>query len=205
MPGKSVGTENPLILIDEIDKLGRCHTGNPVSALLEVMDPEQNANFLDHFLNVTIDLSKVLFVCTTNVIEMILSPLLDRMEVIDLSGYVTDEKMHIARDYLVKTTCRDFYERYHFQVDVSDAALLSLRENYCREAGLRRFTVRGDVEAQLSPILRSMDSRWICMRSFIVDAEIAELFFVDTTPFVDAYFLNPQDQTYDWSGVSPRE
>ncbi|CAE5958583.1 unnamed protein product [Arabidopsis arenosa] len=64
---------------------------------------------------------------------------------------------------------------------------------------------RGDVEAQLSPILRSMDSRWICMRSFIVDAEIAELFFVDTTPFVDAYFLNPQDQTYDWSGVSPRE
>ncbi|AAG28815.1 hypothetical protein [Arabidopsis thaliana] len=64
---------------------------------------------------------------------------------------------------------------------------------------------RGDVEAQLSPILRSMDSRWICMRSFIVDAEIAELFFVDTTPFVDAYFLSPQDQTYDWSGVSPRK
>ncbi|ESQ34189.1 hypothetical protein EUTSA_v10008145mg [Eutrema salsugineum] len=64
---------------------------------------------------------------------------------------------------------------------------------------------RGDVEAQLSPFLRSMDSRWICMRSFIVDAEIAELFFVDTTPFVDAYFLNPQGQTYDWRGVSPRE
>ncbi|CAL9219763.1 unnamed protein product, partial [Arabidopsis halleri] len=144
MPGKmvqclkSVGTENPLILIDEIDKLGRCHTGDPASALLEVMDPEQNANFLDHFLNVTIDLSKVLFVCTANVIEMIPGPLLDRMEVIDLSGYVTDEKMHIARDYLVKTTCRDCGIKPE-QVDVSDAALLSLIENYCREAGVRNL------------------------------------------------------------------
>ncbi|CAN8313308.1 unnamed protein product [Cochlearia groenlandica] len=64
---------------------------------------------------------------------------------------------------------------------------------------------RGNVEAQLSPILRSIDNRWICMRSFIVDTEIAELFFVDTTPFVDSYFLNPKDQTYDWSGVLPRE
>ncbi|KFK44538.1 hypothetical protein AALP_AA1G269800 [Arabis alpina] len=64
---------------------------------------------------------------------------------------------------------------------------------------------RGDVEAQLSPILKSMESRWICMRSFIVDAEVAELFFVDTTPFVDAYFIHPEDQTYDWRGVSPRE
>ncbi|VYS56436.1 unnamed protein product [Arabidopsis thaliana] len=112
MPGKmvqclkSVGTANPLILFDEIDKLGRCHTGDPASALLEVMDPEQNAKFLDHFLNVTIDLSKVLFVCTANVIEMIPGPLLDRMEVIDLSG---------------------------------DAALLSLIENYCREAGVRNL------------------------------------------------------------------
>ncbi|EFH60792.1 predicted protein [Arabidopsis lyrata subsp. lyrata] len=144
MPGKmvqclkSVGTENPLILIDEIDKLDRCHTGDPASALLEVMDPEQNANFLDHFLNVTIDLSKVLFVCTANVIEMIPGPLLDRMEVIDLSGYVTDEKMHIARDYLVKKTCRDCGIKPE-QVDLSDAALLSLIENYCREAGVRNL------------------------------------------------------------------
>ncbi|KAL9290445.1 Lon protease 3 [Arabidopsis thaliana] len=144
MPGKmvqclkSVGTANPLILFDEIDKLGRCHTGDPASALLEVMDPEQNAKFLDHFLNVTIDLSKVLFVCTANVIEMIPGPLLDRMEVIDLSGYVTDEKMHIARDYLVKKTCRDCGIKPE-HVDLSDAALLSLIENYCREAGVRNL------------------------------------------------------------------
>ncbi|CAE5966272.1 unnamed protein product [Arabidopsis arenosa] len=145
MPGKmvqclkNVGTENPLVLIDEIDKLGvRCHDGDPASAMLELLDPEQNANFLDHYLNVTIDLSKVLFVCTANVTDTIPSPLLDRMEVITLSGYITDEKMHIARDYLVNTARRDCGIKPE-QVDVSDAALLSLIENYCREAGVRNL------------------------------------------------------------------
>ncbi|KAF5946890.1 hypothetical protein HYC85_017118 [Camellia sinensis] len=110
MPGKmvqclkNVGTANPLVLIDEIDKLGRGHAGDPASAMLELLDPEQNANFLDHYLDVPIDLSKVLFVCTANVVEMIPNPLLDRMEVVALAGYITDEKMHIARDYLEKTT-----------------------------------------------------------------------------------------------------
>ncbi|KAF2288326.1 hypothetical protein GH714_006027 [Hevea brasiliensis] len=110
MPGKmvqclkNVGTANPLVLIDEIDKLGRGHTGDPASALLELLDPEQNANFLDHYLDVPIDLSKVLFVCTANVVDMIPNPLLDRMEVIAIAGYITDEKMHIARDYLEKST-----------------------------------------------------------------------------------------------------
>uniref|UniRef100_M4FGM6 Lon protease homolog, mitochondrial n=1 Tax=Brassica campestris TaxID=3711 RepID=M4FGM6_BRACM len=142
MPGKlvqclkTVGTENPIILIDEIDKLGKGHSGDPASALLEVMDPEQNANFRDHYLDVTIDLSKVLFVCTANVIDTIPKPLLDRMEVISLAGYITDEKLHIARDFLVKNTCRDCGIKPE-QVGVSDAALLSLIENYCREAGVR--------------------------------------------------------------------
>ncbi|ONM61010.1 LON protease2 [Zea mays] len=110
MPGKmvqclkSVGTANPLVLIDEIDKLGKGHSGDPASALLELLDPEQNVNFLDHYLDVPIDLSKVLFVCTANVIEMIPNPLLDRMEIIAIAGYITDEKMHIARDYLEKNT-----------------------------------------------------------------------------------------------------
>ncbi|KAF5746703.1 hypothetical protein HS088_TW06G00876 [Tripterygium wilfordii] len=110
MPGKmaqclkNVGTTNPLVLIDEIDKLGRGHAGDPASALLELLDPEQNANFLDHYLGVPIGLSKVLFVCTANVVDMIPNPLLDRMEVIAIAGYITDEKMHIARDYLEKTT-----------------------------------------------------------------------------------------------------
>ncbi|XP_074587035.1 lon protease homolog, mitochondrial-like [Curcuma longa] len=144
MPGKmvqclkNVGTANPLVLIDEIDKLGKGHAGDPASALLELLDPEQNINFLDHYLDVPIDLSKVLFVCTANVIEMIPNPLLDRMESIALAGYITDEKMHIARDYLEKTT-REACGIKPEQVEVTDAALLSLIENYCREAGVRNL------------------------------------------------------------------
>ncbi|GJV56913.1 lon protease homolog 1, mitochondrial-like protein [Tanacetum coccineum] len=144
MPGKmvqclkSVGTANPLVLIDEIDKLGRGHAGDPASAMLELLDPEQNANFLDHYLDVPIDLSKVLFVCTANIIETIPGPLLDRMEIIPIAGYITDEKMHIARDYLEKST-RDACGVKTEQVKVTDAALLSLIENYCREAGVRNL------------------------------------------------------------------
>ncbi|KAM2468619.1 hypothetical protein FF1_010277 [Malus domestica] len=144
MPGKmvqclkNVGTANPLVLIDEIDKLGRGHAGDPASALLELLDPEQNANFLDHYLDVPIDLSKVLFVCTANVVENIPNPLLDRMEVISIAGYITDEKMHIARDYLEKTT-REACGIEPEQVEVTNAALLALIENYCREAGVRNL------------------------------------------------------------------
>ncbi|GMN44029.1 hypothetical protein TIFTF001_013217 [Ficus carica] len=144
MPGKmvqclkNVGTANPLVLIDEIDKLGRGHAGDPASALLELLDPEQNANFLDHYLDVPIDLSKVLFVCTANVVEMIPNPLLDRMEVIAIAGYITDEKIHIARDYLEKST-REACGVKPEQVEVTDAALLSLIENYCRESGVRNL------------------------------------------------------------------
>ncbi|XP_058213936.1 lon protease homolog 1, mitochondrial [Rhododendron vialii] len=144
MPGKmvqclkNVGTANPLVLIDEIDKLGRGHAGDPASAMLELLDPEQNANFLDHYLDVPIDLSKVLFVCTANVVEMIPNPLLDRMEVVAIAGYITDEKMHIARDYLEKTT-REACGIKPEQVEVTDAALLALIESYCREAGVRNL------------------------------------------------------------------
>ncbi|CAH2075690.1 unnamed protein product [Thlaspi arvense] len=144
MPGKmvqclkNVGTANPLVLIDEIDKLGRGHAGDPASAMLELLDPEQNANFLDHYLDVPIDLSKVLFVCTANVVEMIPNPLLDRMEVIAIAGYISDEKMHIARDYLEKAT-REACGIKSEQVEVTDAALLALIENYCREAGVRNL------------------------------------------------------------------
>ncbi|XWS42330.1 hypothetical protein CRYUN_Cryun16bG0005300 [Craigia yunnanensis] len=144
MPGKmvqclkNVGTANPLVLIDEIDKLGRGHAGDPASALLELLDPEQNANFLDHYLDVPIDLSKVLFVCTANVVDNIPNPLLDRMEVIAIAGYITDEKMHIARDYLEKTA-REACGVKPEQVELTDAALLGLIENYCREAGVRNL------------------------------------------------------------------
>ncbi|XP_024524109.1 lon protease homolog 1, mitochondrial [Selaginella moellendorffii] len=144
MPGKmvqclkSTGTANPLVLIDEIDKLGRGHAGDPASALLELLDPEQNANFLDHYLDVPIDLSKVLFVCTANLVENIPAPLLDRMEVIRLVGYITDEKMHIARDYLERQA-RENCGIKKEQVELSDSAMHSLIETYCREAGVRNL------------------------------------------------------------------
>ncbi|KAG0619235.1 hypothetical protein M758_4G124900 [Ceratodon purpureus] len=144
MPGKMVqclkatGTSNPLVLIDEIDKLGHGYSGDPASALLELLDPEQNANFVDHYLDVPIDLSKVLFVCTANLVENIPGPLLDRMEVIRLVGYITDEKIHIARGYLEKAA-REGSGVKDDQVDLSDGALHVLIETYCREAGVRNL------------------------------------------------------------------
>src|SRR3954451_10164567 len=107
MPGKllqalkRVGCSNPVILIDEIDKLGRGHRGDPASALLEVLDPEQNNAFSDHYLDVPVDLSKVLFICTANDRHRIPGPLADRMDFIELSGYVLQEKLHIAQDHLL--------------------------------------------------------------------------------------------------------
>ncbi|KAF7805054.1 lon protease-like protein 1, mitochondrial-like isoform X1 [Senna tora] len=160
MPGKmvqclkNVGTVNPLVLIDEIDKFGRGHTGDPASALLELLDPEQNADFLDHYLDVPIDLSKVLFVCTANVVEMISIPLLDRMEVVRIAGYITDEKMHIARDYLEKNT-REACGIKPEQVELTDAALLALIENYCREAGVR------NLQKQIEKIYRKIALQFV--------------------------------------------
>lgn len=144
MPGKLVqclkatGVANPMVLIDEIDKLGRGYQGDPASALLELLDPEQNATFVDHYLDVPIDLSKVLFVCTANVLDTIPSPLLDRMEVIRLSGYIADEKVRIARRYLEPLAQkRTGLQKQH--VTVTDEAMSALIEKYCREAGVRNL------------------------------------------------------------------
>ncbi len=107
MPGKFIqamkdaGTENPVIMLDEIDKIGASYHGDPASALLEVLDPEQNSDFLDHYLDLRFDLSKVLFICTANQLDTIPRPLLDRMETISLSGYIASEKLQIARKYLL--------------------------------------------------------------------------------------------------------
>ncbi|KAL6425993.1 hypothetical protein ACFW04_008939 [Cataglyphis niger] len=144
MPGKVIQclkktkTENPLILIDEVDKIGKGHQGDPASALLEMLDPEQNANFLDHYLDVSVDLSKVLFICTANIIDTIPEPLRDRMEMIDMSGYVAEEKLAIAKQYLVpqaRTECGLNNE----QINIQDKALTTLIKSYCRESGVRNL------------------------------------------------------------------
>ncbi|KAG2413266.1 ATP-dependent protease La [Aspergillus terreus] len=135
---KKCQTENPLILIDEIDKIGRGHQGDPSSALLELLDPEQNSSFLDHYMDVPVDLSKVLFVCTANVTDTIPRPLLDRMELIELSGYVADEKMAIADRYLAPAA-RELTGLKDVDVSLTQEAIEELIKSYCRESGVRNL------------------------------------------------------------------
>jgi len=144
MPGKMIQclkktkTENPLVLIDEVDKIGKGYQGDPASALLELLDPEQNKNFLDHYLDVPIDLSKVLFICTANVLDTIPEPLRDRMEMIQVSGYVAEEKMNIASKYLIPQAKRDSGVS-DAQLTIDSEALQTLIKSYCRESGVRNL------------------------------------------------------------------
>ncbi|KAI9774659.1 MAG: ATP-dependent Lon protease pim1 [Geoglossum simile] len=135
---KKCQTENPLILIDEIDKIGRGHQGDPASALLELLDPEQNNSFLDHYMDVPVDLSKVLFVCTANMSDTIPRPLLDRMETIELSGYVADEKMAIAERYLAPAA-KEMSGLKDVNVQLQKSAIEELIKSYCRESGVRNL------------------------------------------------------------------
>ena len=135
---KKCQTENPLILIDEVDKIGRGHQGDPSSALLELLDPEQNSSFLDHYMDVPVDLSKVLFVCTANMTDTIPRPLLDRMEMIELSGYVSDEKMAIADRYLAPQA-KEMSGLKDVDVNLDKEAILELINKYCRESGVRNL------------------------------------------------------------------
>ena len=135
---KDTGVSNPVIMLDEIDKIGASYQGDPASALLEVLDPEQNDRFHDHYLDLNVDLSKVLFICTANQLDTIPGPLLDRMEVIRLSGYLADEKLAIASRHLLPRqlkraglTGRD--------VKISRPALRKVIDEYAREAGVRRL------------------------------------------------------------------
>ncbi|MBA6419519.1 endopeptidase La [Pseudomonas sp. 5Ae-yellow] len=153
MPGKfvqalkDVGVMNPVIMLDEIDKLGSSHQGDPASALLETLDPEQNNQFLDHYLDLRMDLSKVLFVCTANTLDSIPAALLDRMDVIRLSGYITDEKLAIAKHHLWPRQLERAGLRKS-QLRITDKALRQVIENYAREAGVR------NLDKQLAKLVR---------------------------------------------------
>ena len=144
MPGriinamKMAGTINPLMLFDEVDKLGVSHNGDPAAALLEVLDPEQNSTFRDHFVEQPYDLSKVLFMCTANSLDTIPGPLRDRMEIIELSSYTSQEKLHIAEDHLVGKQRKRHgltAKQLKFKSDAIDAII----DGYTREAGVRQL------------------------------------------------------------------
>jgi ATP-dependent Lon protease len=160
MPGKflqamkDAGTANPVIMLDEIDKIGASYHGDPASALLEVLDPEQNSDFLDHYLDLRFDLSKVLFVCTANQVDSIPAPLLDRMEVIPLSGYIAEEKLEIARKYLLPRQL-DRAGLAKDAVRIDKKTLRALIESYARDAGVRRL------EKQLGKIVRKTAVRML--------------------------------------------
>ena len=149
MPGrimegiKRSGAANPVVVLDEVDKLAKDFAGDPASALLEVLDPEQNGTFTDHYMNVPYDLSKVFFVCTANTIDTIPEPLLNRMEVIDFQGYTATEKLSIAKKHLIPKALKSMGIKRK-QLSITDTAIKKIISNYTMEAGVRGLKKRID-------------------------------------------------------------
>src|SRR5690606_8601082 len=177
MPGKilqgirKAGSANPVFLLDEIDKMSMDFRGDPSAAMLEVLDPEQNQAFVDHFLDLDYDLSEVLFLCTANALHTIPLPLRDRMEIIELSGYTDEDKFKIARQYLMpKQTEMNGLEGV--EVNFSESAVKELVHHYTKEAGVR------SLEREVSAVMRKLAREYIKenkrKRSFKVDAKLVQ-------------------------------
>jgi ATP-dependent Lon protease len=144
---------DPVFMLDEVDKLGRDFRGDPSAALMEVLDPEQNASFRDHYLDVPFDLSKVIFICTANWIDPIPEPLRDRMEIIELAGYTEEEKVHIARRYLIPKQATEHGLKVGEQIDFTEEGLRELITSFTREAGVR------NLEREIATLVRKQARR----------------------------------------------
>jgi len=174
MPGKFIQalkdcqTANPVIMLDEVDKIGASYRGDPASALLEVLDPEQNHEFMDHFMDLRFDLSKALFICTANTLDSIPGPLLDRMEVIRLSGYITEEKLQIAKHHLWPTLLHEAGISKE-QLQITPAAIRQVIEGYAREAGVR------NLKKLLAKLIRKVAMKLVLKEVENVRIHISEL------------------------------
>jgi len=146
---KRLGVKNPLIMLDEIDKMGKDFMGDPSSVLLEILDPEQNTRFIDHYLEIPFDLSNIMFIATANIIEDMSGPLLDRMEIINFPGYTQKEKVRIAKHYLIPKQLKE-HGLSHLKLEFSDDTITKIIQDYTLEAGLR------NLDREISTICRKI-------------------------------------------------
>jgi ATP-dependent Lon protease len=179
MPGRIVneirrlGVKNPVFMLDEIDKIGQDFRGDPASVLLEILDPKQNSNFVDHYVDIPFDLSGVMFIATANVVETLPPPLLDRLEVINFPGYTEHEKSQIARRYLIPRELKE-HGLSHLEITFTDGAIARIIRDYTREAGLR------NLEREIANVCRKLAR--ICLQdktascALSVDEVLAERF-----------------------------